>query len=74
MNTRLRNSMSAIIARYERLPLSPFGDLRQGASRQSQQREAERQVEGLFQSLLALSFTEGLAESFGFKAQRTLQS
>ena len=41
---------------------------------QSQQREAERQVEGLFQSLLALSFTEGLAESFGFKAQRTLQS
>ena len=41
---------AAIAARYERL--------------RSQAREAERQVEGLFQSLLALSFVEGLSESF----------
>jgi hypothetical protein len=27
--------------------------------------EAKRQVEGLFESLLALSFVEGLSESFG---------
>lgn len=27
--------------------------------------EGERQVEGLFESLLVLSFVEGLAESFG---------
>lgn len=31
----------------------------------ARQAEAERQAEGLFQSLLTLSFTEGLAESFG---------
>ncbi|MFZ5884873.1 MAG: restriction endonuclease subunit S [Chloroflexota bacterium] len=31
----------------------------------ARQAEAERQAEGLFQSLLALSFTEGLAQSFG---------
>ena len=31
----------------------------------SQAREVERQVEGLFQSLLALSFTEGLSEGLG---------
>ena len=43
-------SFAAIVARYERL--------------RSQAREAEGQVEGLFQSLLALSFIEGLAEVF----------
>ena len=31
----------------------------------ARQAEAERQAEGLFQSLLALSFAEGLAQSFG---------
>ena len=42
---------AALVARYEGL--------------RSQAWEAERQVEGLFQSLLALSFIEGLSESFG---------
>ena len=42
---------ATIVARYERL--------------RSQAREAERQVEGLFRCLLALSFTEELRQNFG---------
>jgi len=42
---------AAVVARYERL--------------QSQQREAEKQTEMLFQSLLAQSSSEGLSQNFG---------
>ncbi len=50
-NSEPQEHFAVIVARYERL--------------RSQMRESTRQAELLFQGLLALSFTEGLWESFG---------
>jgi len=44
---------------------SSTGVVARGESLRGRMSEAERQVEGLFESLLALSFVEGLSESFG---------
>lgn len=53
----LQEEFAAIVARVEGL--------------RARMSEAGRQVEGLFEGLLALSFTEGLSESFGGGARET---
>ena len=54
-----------ILILVRRTPTSQFAaDVRRVESLQARADESARQVEGLFQSLLAQSFSEGLSQSF----------